>query len=403
MQARLSHSAYLSAMFHGRDKAVIASPGPAMTSSFIPSPVASGWETAAPAEAGFDAGKLAAATAFAEKAESPWPMSLYYPDGRYVGIVEWNEKGPWSAIVGPVMPRGKPAGVIVKGGKVVATWGDVSRVDMTFSIAKSYLAILAGIAVDDGLIRLDEPVSKTVDGPHFASAHNAEITWRHLLQQSSEWEGVIFDKSDQVDHNRQIGAGADNSRKGEKRELKAPGTFYEYNDVRVNVLSYALLRRFGRALPEVLKERIMDPIGASDTWRWHGYENSWVDLGDRKVQSVPGGAHWGGGIFISALDHARLGLLISRKGEWNGRQLLSRGYIAEMLTPSPTNPDYGFLWWLNRGRARFPNATEASHFALGAGSNIIWIEPENDLVVVARWADQTQFNALFGHVMGALA
>lgn len=147
----------------------------------------------------------------------------------------------------------------------------------------------------------------------------------------------------------------------------------------------------------------MDPIGASDTWKWHGYENSWVDLGDRKVQSVPGGAHWGGGIFISALDHARLGLLISRKGEWDGRQLLSKTYIADMLTPSPTNPDYGFLWWLNRGRARFPNATEGSHFALGAGSNIIWIEPENDLVVVARWADQTQFNALFGHVMGALA
>ena len=121
------------------------------------------------------------------------------------------------------------------------------------------------------------------------------------------------------------------------------------------------------------------------------------------MQSVPGGAHWGGGIFISALDHARLGLLIGRKGEWNGRQLLSKAYIADMLTPSPTNPDYGFLWWLNRGRARFPNATEGSHFALGAGSNIIWIEPENDLVVVARWADQTQFNALFGHVMGALA
>ncbi|MDP3547415.1 MAG: serine hydrolase [Phreatobacter sp.] len=374
-----------------------------MPSPFIPSPVAKGWEHVAPAEAGFDAAKLTAATAFAEQAESPWPMSLYYPDGRYVGIVEWNETGPWSAIVGPVIPRGKPAGVIVRGGRVAATWGDVSRVDMTFSIAKSYLAILAGLAVDDGLIRLDEPVSKTVDGPHFASPHNAQITWRHLLHQSSEWEGVIFDKSDQVDHNRQIGAGADNSRKGEKRELKTPGTFYEYNDVRVNVLSYALLRRFGRALPEVLKERIMDPIGASDTWKWHGYENSWIDLGERKVQSVPGGAHWGGGIFISALDHARLGLLISRKGEWDDRQLLSKTYIADMLTPSPTNPDYGFLWWLNRGCARFPNATEGSHFALGAGSNIIWIEPENDLVVVARWADQTQFNALFGHVMGALA
>jgi CubicO group peptidase (beta-lactamase class C family) len=375
-----------------------------MTSPFTPSPVAAGWETVAPAEAGFNPEKLAAATAFAEGAESPWPMSLYYPDGRYVGIVEWNETGPWSAIVGPVIPRGKPAGVIVRGGRIAASWGDVSRVDMTFSIAKSYLAVLAGLAVDDGLIRLDDPVGKTVDGPHFASAHNAKITWRHLLTQASEWEGVIFEKSDQVDHNRQIGAGADNSRKGEKRDLREPGTFYEYNDVRVNVLSYALLRRFDRALPEVLKERIMDPIGASETWRWHGYENSWVDLGGgRKAQSVPGGAHWGGGIFISALDHARLGLLIGRQGEWGGRQLLSKGYIAEMLAPSATNPDYGFLWWLNRGKARYPAATERSVFALGAGSNIIWVEPENDLVVVGRWADQTKFNTFFGHVMGALA
>jgi CubicO group peptidase (beta-lactamase class C family) len=373
-----------------------------MSSTFLPSPVASGWERAAPAEAGFDPAKLNAATAFAEGAESPWPISLYYPDGRYVGIVEWNETGPWSDIVGPVIPRGKPAGVIVKGGRIAAEWGDVSRVDMTFSIAKSYLAILAGLAHDDGLIALDNPVSRTLDDPHFSGDRNSLITWRHLLTQSSEWQGAIFGKSDQVDHNRQIGAGADNSRKGHLRDLKAPGSFYEYNDVRVNVLSYALLRTFGHALPEVLKERIMDPIGASDTWKWHGYSTSFVEIGGKQVQSVPGGAHWGGGIFISALDHARLGLLIARNGEWGGRQLLSKGWITEMLSPSATNPDYGFLWWLNRGRARYPHATEASVFALGAGSNIIWIEPDNDIVAVARWMNQTQFDAFFGHVLGAL-
>jgi CubicO group peptidase (beta-lactamase class C family) len=374
-----------------------------MPSTFLPSPVAAGWERVAPAEAGFDPDRLAGATAFAEGAESPWPVSLYYPDGRYVGIVEWNETGPWSDIVGPVIPRGKPAGVIVRGGRIAAEWGETARVDMTFSVAKSYLAILAGLAHDDGLIALDDPVSKTLDDPHFSGERNAAITWRHLLTQSSEWQGTIFGKSDQVDHNRQIGAGADNSRKGHLRELRAPGSFYEYNDVRVNVLSYALLRTFGRALPEVLKERIMDPIGASDTWKWHGYSTSFVEIGGKQVQSVPGGAHWGGGIFISALDHARLGLLICRKGAWGGRQLLSAGWIDAMLSPSATNPDYGFLWWLNRGRARYPHATESSVLALGAGSNIIWIEPENDLVVVARWMNQTQFDSLFRHVLGALA
>src|SRR6185436_1177443 len=56
--------------------------------------------------------------------DSPWPRSLYYADGRYVGSVEWNETGPWSEIVGPVLPRGGPAGVILKGGRILAEWGD---------------------------------------------------------------------------------------------------------------------------------------------------------------------------------------------------------------------------------------------------------------------------------------
>jgi CubicO group peptidase (beta-lactamase class C family) len=158
-----------------------------------------------------------------------------------------------------VRERGGPAGLILKGGRIVAEWGDTARTDMTFSIAKSYLSVLAGIAFDDGLIKdVDEAVGATVAGPVFSGAHNGQITWRHLLQQSSEWQGEIFGKSDQVDHNRQIGPGADNSRKGQRRELKTPGSFYEYNDVRVNVLSYALLERFRRPLPEVLRERVMD-------------------------------------------------------------------------------------------------------------------------------------------------
>jgi CubicO group peptidase (beta-lactamase class C family) len=371
--------------------------------AYVPAADRSGWERVVPTDAGFDPEKLEAAAAFAHASESRWPRSLYHPDGRYVGTVEWNERGAWSEIVGPVVARGGPAGVILRGGRMVAEWGDITRADMTFSIAKSYLAILAGLACDDGLIALDDPVAQTVDDPLFAGAHNAPITWRHLLQQSSEWEGEIFGKSDQVDHNRQVGAGADNSRKGERRTLNAPGTFYEYNDVRVNVLSYALLRRFGHALPEVLKERVMDPIGASQDWTWNGYRNSWVEISGRRVQSVPGGSHWGGGLFISALDHARVGLLIARKGRWGNRRILSESYIDAMMSPSPTNREYGLLWWLNRGGPpRYPSAPVTSAFALGAGSNLIWIDPEHDIVAVLRWMDQAAFDGFFARVLAAL-
>jgi len=83
--------------------------------------------------------------------------------------------------------------------------------------------------------------------------------------------------------------------KGQRRELQPPGRLYEYNDVRVNLLSCCLMLLFGRPLPEVLRERVMDPIGASDGWEWLGYANSWVEVGTASLQSVPGGSHWGGG------------------------------------------------------------------------------------------------------------
>jgi len=75
---------------------------------YCPGDLAS-WARLAPAEAGFDPDALAAAVAFAQARESDWPRSLYYPDGRYVGIVEWNESGPWSEVAGPPRSRTGPA------------------------------------------------------------------------------------------------------------------------------------------------------------------------------------------------------------------------------------------------------------------------------------------------------
>ena len=97
----------------------------------------------------------------------------------------------------------------------------------------------------------------------------------------------------------------------------------------MNVLALAALHVLRRPLPEVLREEVMEPIGASSTWRWHGYENSWIDLDGRKVQSVTGGGHWGGGMFINAWDMARFGYLFLRNGTWNDRQIVSEKWIAD--------------------------------------------------------------------------
>jgi CubicO group peptidase (beta-lactamase class C family) len=277
--------------------------------------------------------------------------------------------------------------MILRGGEVIARWGDTRQVDFTFSVAKSYLSLLAGIAVADGLIpELDEPVGRTVHDGGFEGPHNGAITWRHLLQQTSEWEGTLFGKSDVVDRNRNL-ALEGKGRKGDARPLRAPGTFWEYNDVRVNRLSLALLRLFRRPLPEVFAERIMQPIGASSDWSWFGYRTSMVEVDGRMIESVSGGSHWGGGIAIHAEDQARIGLLMLRRGVWEGRRLLPERWIEESLTPCTLNPNYGLMWWLNTGRKRYASATGTSFFASGAGGNITWVDPEDELVAVMRWMD----------------
>jgi CubicO group peptidase (beta-lactamase class C family) len=147
----------------------------------------------------------------------------------------------------------------------------------------------------------------------------------------------------------------------------------------------------------------MDPIGASDTWEWRGYDNARVVLDGREVESVSGGGHWGAGLFISALDHARVALLVARRGEWNGRQLVSRRYLEELTRPSAANPQYGFMWWLNTDRRLFPSAPADSVFALGGGQHMVWVAPSLDLVAVMRWVDKPHCDALLGRISAACA
>lgn len=319
------------------------------------------------------------------ESEVDWPRDL--DRAPLPGLTE-IEPPPWNEVLGPLFPRGGPNGLVLKNGETIIEWGDPDRRDLTFSVAKSYLSILAGVAVADGLIAsLDEAVNKSLPGPAFDGAHNGAITWRHLLTMTSEWEGELWGKPDLIDRNRQLGPGADNSRKGQYRDLQMPGSFWEYNDVRVNLLSLCLMQLFRRPLPEILRERIMDPIGATGDWTWHGYENSYVDIDGVRMQSVPGGSHWGGGMRISSRDHAKFGQLILDGGVHDGRRLLPEGWTESIRRPTPVNDAYGMLWWLNTGRSEWKTGPEDSFAAIGAGGNMIWIAPRERIVLVARWID----------------
>ncbi|HET7344123.1 MAG TPA: serine hydrolase, partial [Methylomirabilota bacterium] len=90
--------------------------------------------------------------------------------------------------------------------------------------------------------------------------------------------------------------------------------------------------------------------------------------------------------------HARFALLVHRRGTWDRRALLDAGWLDAMRRPCPVNPQYGLLWWLNTGRAQFPSAPESCYAARGAGSNVIFIAPDHDLVAVVRWIDKASLD-----------
>ncbi|TNF43277.1 MAG: class C beta-lactamase-related serine hydrolase [Cytophagales bacterium] len=357
------------------------------------------WETKSPEELGLNAAKIKEAIAFAEAHES-----TANPNLKIAHYESAFGREPFGYPVGPMKTRGPATGLIIYKGYVVGQWGEPERVDLTFSVAKSFLSTTAGLAVEEGLIQSEmdlvypymapiypfDPVKAMMNkADHleeddvfelFGTEHNRKIRWDDLLRQTSDWEGSLWGKPDWADRPSE---GVAQKR---ARAQNEPGSQYEYNDTRVNVLALALLNVWRKPLPAVLKEKIMDPIGASDTWRWTGYENSFVILDGQIIQSVSGGSHWGGGMMLSAWDQARFGYLTLRNGNWNGKQLISTSWLEKSRTPTPAQADYGFMnYFLNYDQKQVPAAPKSAFLHIGAGTNMIYVDQENDLVVVARW------------------
>jgi CubicO group peptidase (beta-lactamase class C family) len=355
------------------------------------------WQRVDPATVGMDKAKLGEAIAYHEANQNQNTKNLAEDIPN-----TFRNEAPYNNLIGPAMERTGANGVIIRRGKVVAEWGDTNRADMTFSVTKTFLSTVVGVAYDRKLIRdLHDRVAgympKGVD--LFSSTHNAKITWDHLLRQTSDWYGTLWTKPDWADRPQNClgpNVPVPTIEACKDRPLREPGTAYKYNDTRVNVLALATLYVMKEPLNEVLKSAIMDPIGASDTWRWEGYDNAWVTIDGKKMKSMTGGGHFGGGMFITAWDMARFGYLMANYGNWGGKQLISEQWIDMARTPGKVNRTYGFMnWGLNtptRGRggsgelsAPKPSAPRASVTFDGNGANIIYVDWDNDIVAVVRW------------------
>ncbi|MEO8434181.1 MAG: serine hydrolase [Pyrinomonadaceae bacterium] len=345
-----------------------------------------GWQLRRPEDVGMDSALLAQAVAYAKTQSSTIPADFS------------TQVETFGRVLGPLpKTRGETNGIIIRHGYIVAEWGDTSRIDPTYSVAKSFLSTLCGLAIDRGMIKsvLDPMKQYTTDGGYDAP-HNAKITWEQHLQQTSEWQGSMWGKNSNFLGVEEFGRG-----QRRPRAIQEPGSYWEYNDVRINRMALTLLQVWKKPLPRVLKDEIMDRIGASHTWQYHGYLNSKVLINGKQMESVSGGTRWGGGLWINTRDQARFGYLILRHGKWKNKQIISANWIRMATTPAAIGPDYGYLWWLNT-KGRYPSAPVTSFAALGNGSNTIWIDPEHDLVVVWRWHQDRSADELFKRIMAAV-
>lgn len=376
-------------------------------------PSATHWEHKSPAFFGIDSNKIKEAVDFAKAHETTQPTNLWLSQAMQFG------KEPFSDPIGPMADRGPAAGIIVYKGYIIAEWGNPSSVEMTHSVTKSLVSSVVGLAYEKGLIRsLDDkvytylppvelaaadpllnenPIAKTSFIYPFETEHNRKISWDHLLRQTSDWEGVLWGKPDWADRP------SDKIAEWTTRKRFEPGTVYKYNDTRVNALTLAATLVWRKPLPEVLRENIMNPIGASNTWAWTGYKNAWMVVDGKLIQSVSGGGHFGGGLFINAYDMGRFGLLTLRKGNWNGKQILSEDWIKKATTPTTANSGYGFMnYFLNTDQKLYPSAPATAYAHLGNGTNAVYVDKENDLVAVVRWIEDKSMDGFLKILLGAL-
>ena len=362
------------------------------------------WETRTPPQVGIDAAKLKEAIDFAIENEAKAPRDMELAQAQSFG------REPFGEAVGVQKPRGEMTGIIIKNGYIIAEWGEPFRVDMTHSVTKSFLTSVVGLAFDRKIIKdLNAPVYQEMapilaynplerfDNADnfgkpkfleiFETEHNRKITWDTLLRQTSDWEGTLWGKPDWADRPDK------DANTWLTRKRNEPGAVFEYNDVRVNVLALAALNMWRKPLPQVLKENLMDEIGASQTWRWFGYENSFVVIDGQMIQSVSGGGHWGGGMFISARDMARFGLLTLRNGKWNDKQIISPEFLKLATTPTAAQTTYGFMnFYLNTDKKLYPNAPADTIAFLGNGTNIVFIDRKNEILIVARWIENRKID-----------
>lgn len=238
----------------------------------------------------------------------------------------------------------------------------------SFSMAKSIVSLLVGIAADEGLIHLDDPVSKYL--PEFNNK-KYEIRIRDLLTMSSglKWD-ESYNNPFSVTTKSYYGKNLDKLVLKAKSDIE-PSKVYKYKVTDPQLLSIILKRVYNKSLSEITSEKLWKPLGAENKASWSLDQKD----GDEKATCC---------FNSNARDFARLGQLILNNGSWNGKQIISESYLKQALSPAidllDENKDpvdfYGYQWWIGKYK------NDSLYYARGILGQYIVAIPAKNMVVV---------------------
>jgi len=255
------------------------------------------------------------------------------------------------------------------------------------SLSKATVAGLAlALALTDGKLKLDTPVAELVPAWRDEST-KAKITVRHL---GSHTSGLADAEQDRLPHNKLNGWKGDfwkqldppndpfTIARDKAPVLFAPGTKLQYSNPGIAMLGYAITAALKdepqKDIRGLLRERVMRAIGVPDNEWSIGYGKTY------EVDGVPLVAGWGGGSY-TARALARIGRLLLRKGDWDGRQLLSKEAVRQVVGNAGLPGHCGMGFWTNPD-GRYLKLPKDTYYGAGAGDQLLIVIPSLHLIVV---------------------
>jgi CubicO group peptidase (beta-lactamase class C family) len=244
--------------------------------------------------------------------------------------------------------------------------------ETSFSVAKSFVSTLLGIAIDAGLIEsVDDRITKYLPELAKRDSRFRDIRLRDLLTMSSgihyrEGGGFLWPFGD--DTYTYYGVDLRHIALNRTRIDQPPGIAWQYNNYHPLLLGLVLERTTGKRIADFMATRLWQPLGAEGDASWSLDSKK---SGFEKMES---------GVNARAVDYARFGLLFLHNGKWNNRRIVSENWVrAATDVDNPTGPayyhGYGYFWWLDVERpGRF--------YALGKYGQYIYVAPDADTVVV---------------------